>query len=397
MKIPLAKPDITRDDVTAVNRVLTTSRLSLGPELEAFESSVGGYVGSSHAVAVNSGTSALHLCMCALGIGPGDEVIVPSFAFIAVANAVRYEGATPVFVDIEPATLNLDPGKIEAALSPRTRAIIVVHTFGIPAELPEILALAKRYRLFVIEDACEALGAQSGASKVGSLGDMGVFAFYPNKLITTGEGGIAVTHDREIADLLRSLRNQGRRESGEWLDHFELGYNYRISELNCALGNAQMKRIEVSLARREWIARLYNERLCRLPDISLPPLNLPRKRISWFAYVVRLAPHFTREHRDWIRQQMMALGIECGRYFAPIHLQPVYQREACRKTDLPVTEAVADRCLALPFFATLTEKQINEVCRNLGMVLRKAGAVARDERLPQFSSAKVQFEDAHAG
>ena len=396
MRIPLAKPEITRDDVRAVNRVLDTSRLSLGPELEEFERSVARYVGSSHAVAVNSGTSALHLCIRALGIGPGDEVIVPSFAFIAVANAVRYEGATPVFVDIEPATLNLDPRKAEAALSPRTRAVIVVHTFGFPAKLREILALAKRHHLFVIEDACEAFGAQYGASKVGSLGDLGVFAFYPNKLITTGEGGIVVTHHHETASLLRSLRNQGRRDLGVWLDHFELGYNYRISELNCALGNAQMKRIETALARRAWIAQRYYEELCRLPDLSLPPLHLPQRRISWFAYVVRLASHFNRGHRDWIRQQMMALGIECGRYFAPIHLQPVYQREDCRRTDLTVTETVADRCLALPFFAALTEKQINEVCRSLGRLLRNLATVAGDERVPQLSGANLQSADVYA-
>lgn len=396
MRIPLAKPEITRDDLNAVNRVLGTSRLSLGPELEEFERSVAQYVGSPHGVAVNSGTSALHLCIRALGIGPGDEVILPSFAFIAVANAVRYERATPVFVDIEPATLNLDPAKVEAAISPRTRAIVVVHTFGLPAELKDILTLAKRYRLFVIEDACEALGAQYGASKAGTLGDLGVFAFYPNKLITTGEGGMVVTHDHETARLLRALRNQGRRDSEAWLSHIELGYNYRISELNCALGKEQMKRIETNLAQRDWIAHRYHEALCELPDLSLPPRHLPQRRISWFAYVVRLGPQFNRAHRDWIRREMMDLGIECGRYFAPIHLQPIYRREHCRLTDLSVTEAVADRCLALPFFTTLTERQVEEVCSTLAILLRKIGAAAHDAYNTHLSDDKTEPRNAYA-
>jgi dTDP-4-amino-4,6-dideoxygalactose transaminase len=396
MKIPLAKPEITHDDIRAVNRVLGTSRLSLGSELEEFERSVAQYVGAAHALAVNSGTSALHLCIRALGIGPGDEVIVPSFAFIAVANAVRYEKATPVFVDIEPATLNLDPLKVEAALSSRTRAIIVVHTFGFPAELRAIMALAKRHRLFVIEDASEAFGAQYGNGKVGALADFGVFAFYPNKQITTGEGGMVVTNNPETASLLRSLRNQGRRGSEDWLDHFELGYNYRISELNCALGNEQIKRIETSLARREWIARQYHEGLWQLREVSLPALNLPQRRISWFAYVVRLGHHYNREHRDWLRTEMLSKGIECARYFAPIHLQPVYRRESCRKTNLPVTEAVADRCLALPFFTTLSERHIKEVCRTLAMLLRTIGTVAGDGSAPEDLSGQITSGSAYA-
>src|SRR6202790_4400657 len=300
MRIPLSAPDVTAAEVEAVSAVLRTSQLSLGPKLEEFEQATARYIGTSHAVAVSSGTSGLHLCMRALGISPGDEVIVPSFAFIAAANAARYEGATPVFVDIDPQTLNLDPAKIEQAIPPRTRAIVVVHTFGCPAALAEILEIAARHRLSVIEDACEALGAEYEGRKVGSFGDAGVFGFYPNKQITTGEGGILVTNDPRIAVLARKLRNQGRGAAGEWLEHEELGYNYRIAETSCALGIEQLKRIEAILERREAVAREYQRRLESHPDLELPPIALARRRISWFVYVVRLRGHRAASHRDMV-------------------------------------------------------------------------------------------------
>jgi perosamine synthetase len=253
MRIPLAAPDICEADIEAVTNVLRTSSLSQGPKLEEFEHAVAEYVGASHAVAVNSGTGGLHLCIRALGIGEGDEVIVPSFAFIAVANAIRYERAVPVFVDIDPVMLNLDRNLIETAITPRTRAILVVHTFGCPAELTEIIHIARRHNLFVIEDSCEAIGAEFDGRKVGAQGEVGVFSFYPNKQITTGEGGIIVTQNRGIATLARKLRNHGRGNSEDSFQHTELGYNYRISELNCALGIEQLKRIEDVLERREAI------------------------------------------------------------------------------------------------------------------------------------------------
>jgi perosamine synthetase len=243
MRIPLSAPDITEAEIAAVTAVLRTSRLSLGPRMEEFEQAIARYVGTTHAVAVNSGTSALHLCIRALGIAEGDEVIVPSFSFIAVANVVRYERAVPVFIDVDPLSLNPDPARIEEAITPRTRAIIVVHTFGVPAALDEILEIARRHHLYVIEDACEALGAQFDDRQVGSCGDAGVFGFYPNKQITSGEGGMMVTNDSRLAALARKLRNQGRNDSDEWFQHAELGYNYRISELNCALGAAQVLRV----------------------------------------------------------------------------------------------------------------------------------------------------------
>ncbi len=370
MRIPLSAPDITEAEIQAVSAVLRTSRLSLGPQMEEFEQAMARYTGTSHAIAVNSGTSALHLCIRALGISEGDEVIVPSFAFIAVANVLRYERAVPVFIDIDPQTLNLDPARIEEAITPRTRAILVVHTFGCPAALGEILEIARRHQLFVIEDACEALGAQFDGRKVGSFGDAGVFGFYPNKQITSGEGGMIVTNNSNVAAFARKLRNQGRSESAEWLQHEELGYNYRISEMNCALGAGQLKRLETILERREAIAREYQRRLENHPDLELPAIALPRRRISWFVYVIRLSKRFTASHRDHVVREMASRGIACGRYFAPIHFQPAYRSQPHRCMTLTQTESIAQRTLALPFFNKITVEQIEEVCHTLAEVIR---------------------------
>jgi len=375
MRIPLAAPDICEADILAVSGVLRTSRLSLGPKLEEFESAMAQYTGASQAVAVNSGTSGLHLCLRGLGIGAGDEVIVPSFAFIAAANAIRYEKGIPVFVDVEPETLNLDPRRIEAAITARTRGILVVHTFGCPVELSEILEIARRRGLFVIEDACEAIGAEYDGRKVGPQGDAGVFGFYPNKQITTGEGGVLVTQNPEIAALARKLRNQGRSDTEDGFSHTELGYNYRLSEMHSALGVEQLKRIESILERREAIARAYDQRLSSQGDLKLPRLRVPRRRISWFVYVVRLSAEFGRFQRDWIAQEMEARGIGCGRYFAPIHLQPVYRSASRARASLPVTEWNAERTLALPFFNRIQDEQIEEVSETLKDLMRRAAGV----------------------
>ena len=364
MRIPLSAPDIHESDIEAVSQVLRSPHLSQGPKLEEFERSIAAYAGAPDAIAVSSGTSGLHLCIRALGIGEGDEVIVPSFTFIAAANAIRYERALPVFVDIDSETLNLDPARVESAITSRTRAIVAVHTFGCPAEMSSILEIARARGLVTVEDACEAFGAEYDGRKAGAMGDAGVFAFYPNKQITTGEGGAIVTRDSKLAGVLRSLRNQGRDSSGDWLDCSELGYNYRIAEMNCALGVEQMKRSEGILARREEIARSYQSRLSGNPDLVLPPLTQPRRRISWFVYVVRLSSRFDRSHRDSIWEEMRSRGIGCGRYFAPIHLQPIYRTAAAAagREDLSNTESTADRVLALPFFNRITETQIDEVC-----------------------------------
>jgi perosamine synthetase len=364
MKIPLSAPDVNEEDIRAVSDVLRTSRLSLGPKLEQFEQAIAAYGGASDAVAVNSGTSALHLCLRALGVGEGDEVIVPSFAFIAVANAVRHERATPIFVDIEPDTLNLDPSRIESAITFRTRAIIVVHTFGCPANLEAILAIARRHALRIIEDASEAIGAEYKGRRVGVFGDAGIFSFYPNKQITTGEGGIVVTQNPEISRFVRKIRNQGRDDPESWFQHSELGYNYRISDINCALGIEQLKRIDPILMRRESIARQYTQVLGDRLEFVLPPLNVPFGRISWFVYAIRLGMQFTQLDRDWIVREMHLRGIGLGRYFAPIHLQPVYKGWATPGI-LPVTEQIASRAIALPFFNRIQNDQIEEVCSTL--------------------------------
>ncbi len=375
MRIPLSAPDIAAAEIEAVLAVLRGPRLSLGPVLEQFEESVARYTGAPHAIAVSSGTAGLHLAIRALGIGEGDEVLAPSFTFIAAANAIRYERANPVFVDIEPRWLNLDPARIEERITPRTRAILAVHTFGVPAKMDAILEIARRRGLFVIEDACEAIGAEFQGAKAGALGDLGVFGFYPNKQITTGEGGMVVTADRRLADRIRALRNQGRYETDAWLQHSELGYNYRLSEIHCALGLGQMLRIEAILRRREAVAEEYTRRLGRFADLVLPASPAPGGRISWFVYVLRLSPDCGEPERDAVLRGLHDAGIGCGRYFAPIHLQPAYT--AWRDSPgLFVTESEACRTIALPFFNALTSAEIEEVAETLGRLLPHRGRLA---------------------
>jgi perosamine synthetase len=366
MNIPLSEPDITEAEIEEVVSVLRSTRLSLGPKMEEFEASVSSYIGQPFGVAVSSGTAGLHLCIRALGVGPGDEVIVPSFTFIAAANAIQYEGATPIFVDIDPQSLNLDPARVEEAITARTRAIVVVHTFGVPAEMDDLLDIAERHHLRIIEDACEAIGAEYDGRRVGAFGDAAVFAFYPNKQITTGEGGMVVTRDQHLATEIRAMRNHGRYDSDAWHQHSIQGWNYRLSEINCALGCAQMRRIDQILSSREGVARTYDEALRCLEGVERPSLQLFRRRISWFVYVVRLAPRFSREDRDAVARKLMDHGIGCGRYFAPIHAQPAYNLPIAH--SLPVTEAVSSCTLALPFFNVLDEKRILRVTDLLGEI-----------------------------
>jgi len=369
--IPLAQPDLTEREVEAVVRVLRTSRLSLGPVLEAFERRLAAVAGVKHAVAVNSGTSALHLCVKALDIKEGDEVITTPFSFIASANCVLYERARPVFVDIDPHTLNLDPGRVERAITARTKAVLAVDIFGHPAEWDALADIARRHGLKLIEDAAEALGAEYKGRRAGSFGDVAVFAFYPNKQITTGEGGAVLTDDAEIAELCRSLRNQGRGEdsTGGWLRHERLGYNYRLSDLNCALGLAQLERLGELLQKRERVARLYNERLEPLEQRGLlqRPYVAPHVKMSWFVYVIRLDRRFDR---DSVMRQLRARGVECADYFPPIHLQPVYRALGYKPGDFPITEDVASRTLALPFHPRLTESEVDRVVATLEELLR---------------------------
>lgn len=356
-RIPLSAPDITEAEIAAVTSVLHTPHLSLGPELPAFESELARYHSVDHAVAVSSGTAGLHLALLTLGIGPGHDVIVPSFAFVAVANTILQVGATPVFAEIDPLPLNLDPDAVERAITPRTRALLVVHTFGVPAEMEALQELARRYGLALIEDACEAIGAERKGRRVGSFGDLAVLGFYPNKQMTTGEGGAVLARDPVHAARLRRLRNQGRDPSADWLDHAEPGYNYRLSELACALGRVQLGRMEEMLLLRKRAAEKYHALLSGITGLELPPLSLPHCTLSWFVYVVRLPQG---ADRDLVQARLAQRGIATGRYFAPIHLMPAWRAQHAG-TRLPLTESIARRTLALPFFNRISAAQQESV------------------------------------
>ncbi|ASS76727.1 polysaccharide biosynthesis protein [Tumebacillus algifaecis] len=356
--IPLSGPDITQREKDLVMEVLDSGILGLGPKMRQFEQMMADYVGVKHAISCNSGTSGLHMLIAAMGIGEGDEVITTSFSFVASANCILFERAVPVFVDIDEATYNLDVTQIEAKITEKTKAILPVHVFGQPANMDEIRALASKYNLWVIEDSCEAIGGEWKGARVGGLGDAGVFAFYPNKQMTTGEGGIIVTDNDEIAELCHSIRNQGRGEDGLWLSHVRLGYNFRMDEMSAALGVAQLERIDEILAHRERVAQLYLEKLKAIPEIILPHVDADVK-MSWFVFVIRFAETV---NRDLVMERLSKRGIGCRPYFTPIHLQPFYvERFGFKPGDLPVTERVAEKTLAIPFFNSLTEEQVDQV------------------------------------
>jgi len=369
MKIHLSRPDITEKEVQAVTDVLRSPNLSLGPKLAEFENAFAKYIGTKHAVAVNSGTSGLFLCMLSLGIGPGDEVITTPFTFIATSNTVMMTGAKPVFVDIDPATLNIDIAKVKSKITKKTKAIMPVEVFGSPAGFDKICRIADNHKLTVIEDSCEALGSALNGKKAGTFGKMSVFAFYPNKQITTGEGGMILTDDDHLADMCASLRNQGRGKSGTWLSHERLGYNYRLSDINCALGIAQLSRIDEIKTKRKQVAKWYQEMLAD-DDRLIVPAESDGCDMSWFVFVVRLADRFTRKQRDIVLKQMMAKGIQVSNYFSPVHLQPfIAESLGCCEGDFPVTESVSARTIALPFYNNLTRDDVAAVCKTLKKVL----------------------------
>lgn len=365
MNIPLASQDISDLEIKVVNEVLRSERLSLGPKIENFEKAVCDFVGCKYAAAVNSGTSALHIAMIAAGIGPGDEVITSSFSFIASSNSILYVGAKPVFVDIDPETWQIDPNKIEAAITPRTKAILPVHVFGQPAQMKPIMEIAKKHNLTVIEDSCEAIGAAIDGKKVGTIGLCGAFAFYPNKQITTGEGGILITNDEHVARMARSLRNQGRGEGATWLCHERLGYNYRMSDINAGLGWAQMQRIDYIINKRSTVAQWYTDRLKDYSDLILQKIE-PNVEMSWFVYVVRLADRFSTEQRAKLLKLLTQNGIGCNPYFSPIHLQKYYRDQlGHREGELPITEHIGQRSFAIPFSTKITQTQVDYVCDTL--------------------------------
>lgn len=369
MQIKLSSPDISQAEINAVTEVLKSGWLSLGPKVPEFEKAVADYVGVKHAVAVSSGTTGLHLLMRAIGVGRGDEVISTPFSFIASTNCVMFEGGKPVLVDIDPETWNIDVERIEAAITPRTKAVIPVDVFGQIPDMDRINAIARRHGLRVIEDSCEALGSRYKGRMAGSLGDAGVFGFYPNKQITTGEGGMIVTDDAEIARLCVSMRNQGRDSGMAWLAHDRLGYNYRLSDVSSAIGLTQMRRIDEILAKRNRVAGWYRARLADERRLTMQKLS-PDVEMSWFVFVVKLTDDYTEERRNTIIENLRAKGIGSSNYFAPIHLQPFYGREfGYKKEDFPVCERVAARTLAVPFHNHLTESEVDVVCRELRSLL----------------------------
>jgi perosamine synthetase len=371
MKIPLSRPDVTEDDIEAVVEVLKTPYLSLGPKIEEFERKLAQYVGSKYAVAVNSGTSGLHLAVKALGLGERDEVITTPFSFVASANCILFERATPVFVDIDPGTFNMDVEKIEEKITKRTRAILPVHVFGRPCNMTSIRQVARERKLMVIEDACEALGAEWKGRRVGTFGSCAVFAFYPNKQMTMGEGGVIVTDSRRVAELCRSLRNQGRSANGRWLKHTRLGYNYRITDIQCALGVSQLERLDMILEKRNRVADHYIERLAQIADVKAPVPG-PGGRMSWFVFVVLLKDNYGQPQRRRLMELMAEAGVETSNYFPPIHLQPLYRKAfGYKRGDFPHTESVAGRTLALPFHTNLSGEEIDYVCESLAAAVKR--------------------------
>jgi perosamine synthetase len=368
--MPLSSPDIIEKDIEAVVGVMKTRYLSIGPKVVEFEKGIREYTGTKYAVAVNSGTSALHLIIRGMWIGERDLVITTPFSFIASSNCILFERARPLFVDIEEDTLNLDADKVEEKLEDmsdeemaKVKALLVVDVFGQPADWDRFKEIGEKYNLKLIEDSAESLGSEYKGKRAGSLGEVGVFAFYPNKQITTGEGGIIVTDNEEWARLARSMRNQGRGESGEWLDHERLGYNYRMDELSAALGCSQMERIEEILDKRAKVAGMYVEKLAEVEEVQVPYIAPYVSRMSWFVYVIRLERGI---NRDRVIRFLREGGVECKPYFTPIHLQPFYRKMfGYKEGDFPVTEDVTGRTIALPFFNNLKEEQIDYVVEKL--------------------------------
>ncbi len=379
MQIYLSRPDITAREIEAVCEVLRGPNLSLGPKLAEFEQAFAKYIGTKRAVAVNSGTSGLFLSILAMGIAPGDEVVTTPFTFIASAASIMMAGARPVFVDIDPASLNIDPAKIEAAITPRTKAILPVEVFGNPAGLDSVCEIAQKHNLAIIEDSCEALGSALNGKKAGTFGTMSVFGFYPNKQITTGEGGMILTNDDYLADICVSLRNQGRdphrfasqkrSSGGGWLGHDRLGYNFRLSDINCALGIVQLSRIDQIKAKRRQVAKWYQEMLANDDRLTVPT-EPDGCDMSWFVFVVRLADGFTLAQRDSILQAMRSKNIQVSNYFPPVHLQPfMVEQFGYSQGDFPLTEAVSKSTIALPFHNNLTKDEVAIVCKTLKEVL----------------------------
>jgi perosamine synthetase len=371
-RFPLARPYIGKKEEQAVLEVLHSGVLSIGPKIEAFEKRFARFVGVKHAIAVSSGTAGLHLALIAAGVKEGDEVITPPFSFVASANAILYVGGKPVFVDIDPRTYNIDPEKIERAITPKTKAMLVVHILGQCAAMDEIIAIAKKHKLKIIEDACESLGATyegRGAREkmAGTFGESGVFAFYPNKQMTTGEGGMIVTNDKKRDALFRSLRNQGRGKNRNWLDHERLGYNYRLPEMSAAVGLAQLENIDFLIRERQRIARWYSARLAPYPELITTPYVALQNTHTYFVYTVLLPSGVSREK---VMQSLKKKGIATKPYLPSIHLFSFYrERFGYRAGNFPVSEDVSKRVLALPFYIGLKKEDVAYISKKLLQVL----------------------------
>jgi perosamine synthetase len=367
--IGLSAPDIGAREEELVLEVLRSGVLGLGPKLRRFEGDFAAFVGTQHATAVSSGTAGLHLAVRIAGISQGDEVITTPTSFVASANCILYERATPVFVDVDPETLNVDPDAIEAAITERTRAILPVHIFGYPCAIDRINEIARRHGLAVIEDAAEAVGTLAHGRRVGTHGNPTVFAFYPNKQITTGEGGMVTTDDAELQANLQSLANQGRSDTGDWLEHDRLGYNYRLDELSAALGVAQVERIESILAQRAAVAARYGELLADIPGVSLPTPDRDGDVRSWFVYVVRFDPSIDR---NAVMADLRERGVASKPYLPAVHLQPYFRALGHGEGECPHAEAAARSTLALPFHTRLDPHDQERVAEALADVLAAA-------------------------
>ena len=363
-QIPLAQPVLGPEEEERVLAVLRSGRLSLGPVTQEFERRFADRLGAAHAVAVSSGTAGLHLALRAVEVSAGDEVITSPFSFVASANVALYEQARPVFADIDPVTLNLDPGAVAAAVTDRTAALLPVHVFGYPADI----AALERLRLPIVEDACEALGAvYSDGGAVGGRGHPAVFGFYANKQLTTGEGGMITTADPAVKERLDSERNQGRAPNMDWLDHDRLGFNYRLSDVAAALGVAQLERLDSMLEGRARVAALYGEALAAIEGLTLPCAPRGGARRGWFVYVVQLPRGVDR---DTTVRALAARSIPSKPYFPAIHLMSFYrERFGHREGEFPVCEDVAARSIALPFFPTMTDGQVQRVAGELRSAL----------------------------
>lgn len=373
MRIPLSQPDITDLERKAILEVLKTPCLSLGPKIKEFEKEIATYVGKKYAVAVNSGTAALHLIVKALNIKDNDEVITTPFSFVSSSNCILYERAKPVFVDIDSKTLNIDTSEIEKKINKKTKAILAVDVFGFPADWDSLKRIAKKHNLYLIEDSAEAFGSEYQGKKCGSFGDAAIFSFFPNKQITSaGEGGIVLTNDKKIADFCYSMRNQGRKqEKNKWLEHVRLGYNYRMPEICAAMGSAQLKRIKEILKKRKKVAEIYNKKLINFSEIEIPYVA-PGAKMSWFVYVIRLKKKYSQKTRDKIIKEMAKKGIQCSNYFYPIHLQSYYRKMfGFKKGDFSICEQISERTIALPFYNNLKEREVDFVVNTFKKIVSR--------------------------